>query len=200
MAQDQKQEQIIEAAIKGFAHFGVGKTTMNEIAGDLSISKALLYYYFPDKNSLYAAVLMHIFKITSEHTNQLLAKEQDPIKMMHIFLERRTEYIIKYYNIIEFLKRFNQANLPKNLEELFSLLRRKELNRITAIIEKGRQLKVFLIEDVEKTAELYHDFLEGYRTSFFAQNPSIFPEKEQFLAILEKEKAFSAIFFKGLSK
>ncbi|HJV18684.1 MAG TPA: TetR/AcrR family transcriptional regulator [Sediminibacterium sp.] len=199
MAQDQKQEQIIEAAIKRFAHFGVGKTTMNEIAGDLSISKALLYYYFPDKNSLYAAVLLHIFKITSEQTNQLLEKEQDPVKMMHIFLQRRTEYIIKYYNIVEFLKRFNQANLPKNLQELFSHLRQKELNRITAIIEKGRQQKVFQIKDVEKTAELYHDFLEGYRTSFFSQHPSIFPEKEQFLAILEKEKAFSEIFFKGLS-
>lgn len=197
MSQDHKQEQIIEAAIKRFAHFGVGKTTMNEIAGDLSISKALLYYYFPDKNSLYAAVLMHIFKITSEHTNQLLEKEQDPLKMMHIFLERRTEYIIKYYNVIAFLKSFTHANLPKNLEELFTHLRRKELNRITSIIEKGRQQKVFLIKDVEKTAELYHDFLEGYRTSFFAHNPSIFPEKEQFQAILEKEKAFSDIFFKG---
>lgn len=199
MSQDHKQEQIIEAAIKRFAHFGVGKTTMNEIAGDLSISKALLYYYFPDKNSLYAAVLMHIFKITSEHTNQLLEKEKNPLKMMHIFLERRTEYIIKYYNIIAFLKSFTHTNLPKNLEELFTHLRRKELSRITSIIEKGRQQKVFLIKDVEKTAELYHDFLEGYRTSFFAHNPSIFPEKEQFQAILEKEKAFSDIFFKGLS-
>lgn len=173
---------------------------MNEIAGDLSISKALLYYYFPDKNSLYAAVLLHISQLTTELTDQLLAKETDPVKMMHLFLERRTEYIIKYYNIIEFLKRFNQANLPKNLEELFSELRGKELKRITSIIEKGRQQKVFLIEDAAKTAELYHDFLEGYRTSFFAQHPSIFPEKEHFLAILEKEMAFSDIFLNGLGR
>jgi AcrR family transcriptional regulator len=30
---------------------------MNEIAGDLSMSKALLYYYFPDKSELYMAVM-----------------------------------------------------------------------------------------------------------------------------------------------
>lgn len=48
MSQDLKREAIIEAAIKRFAHFGVGKTTMTEIGNDLSLSKASLYYYFPD--------------------------------------------------------------------------------------------------------------------------------------------------------
>ncbi|RYZ16531.1 MAG: TetR family transcriptional regulator, partial [Chitinophagaceae bacterium] len=38
MATDQKRESILEAAIRRFAHFGVSKTTMNEIAADLSIS------------------------------------------------------------------------------------------------------------------------------------------------------------------
>ena len=60
MAQDQKQENIIQAAIKRFAHFGVSKTTMSEIAADLSLSKASLYYYFPDKLNLYAEVLRSI--------------------------------------------------------------------------------------------------------------------------------------------
>ena len=60
MIQDKKREAIIEAAKKRFSHFGVGKTTMNEIADDLSISKASLYYYFPDKLNLYAAVLQTI--------------------------------------------------------------------------------------------------------------------------------------------
>ncbi|MGI8637960.1 MAG: TetR/AcrR family transcriptional regulator, partial [Segetibacter sp.] len=44
MAQDKKRDVIIQAAQKRFSHFGVDKTTMNEIADDLSISKASLYY------------------------------------------------------------------------------------------------------------------------------------------------------------
>jgi AcrR family transcriptional regulator len=62
MSQDKKKTLIIEAAQKRFSHFGVGKTTMNEIADDLSISKASLYYYFPDKLNLYAAVLQKIIE------------------------------------------------------------------------------------------------------------------------------------------
>src|ERR1700743_2123559 len=54
--QDIKREKIIEAAYQQFLHYGYSKTTMNEIAGALSMSKALLYYYFPDKSQLYIAV------------------------------------------------------------------------------------------------------------------------------------------------
>ncbi|HBI89157.1 MAG TPA: TetR/AcrR family transcriptional regulator, partial [Sphingobacterium sp.] len=52
---DVKRIKILEAATRRFAHFGMAKTTMSEIAKDLNFSKALLYYYFPDKNSLYSA-------------------------------------------------------------------------------------------------------------------------------------------------
>src|SRR5579864_5345928 len=54
--QDIKREKILEAAYQQFLHYGYSKTTMNEIAGALSMSKALLYYYFPDKSQLYVAV------------------------------------------------------------------------------------------------------------------------------------------------
>src|SRR5271154_3916400 len=58
--QDIKKEKILEAANHRFLHFGYSKTTMNEIAGDLSMSKALLYYYFPDKSQLYIAVMRKV--------------------------------------------------------------------------------------------------------------------------------------------
>jgi len=200
MSQDQKQELIIEAAIKRFAHFGVNKTTMNEIAADLSISKALLYYYFPDNRSLFAAVLKHISQLSAYSTNEGLKKETDPIKAVSFFLEKRTEFIIRYYNIVEFLRSFKPGNIPKELESLFSHIRKQELDRITAIIEKGKQQNIFKIENTGKTAELYYDFLEGFRSSFFLRQPTIFPEKKQFQAILKKEKEFSEIFFRGLAR
>src|SRR5688572_22093588 len=106
MAQDQKQEAIIEVAIKRFAHFGVAKTTMAEIAADLSLSKASLYYYFPDKLNLYAAVLTAITKSGAEGYKEELDKEKDPFKAILFFLERRTDFIIRYYNILEYIKTF----------------------------------------------------------------------------------------------
>jgi TetR/AcrR family transcriptional repressor of mexJK operon len=198
MAQDQKQAAIIEAAIKRFAHFGVAKTTMSEIAADLSLSKASLYYYFPDKLNLYAEVLKSVTN-AEQNDAEIIAKEADPIKAILAFLERRTEFIIKYHNILEFLKTFQPSNLPKELEPVFSHLRQRELNRIIAIIEKGVKTGKLEQTDAKKTAELYFDFLDGFRYSELSRIPHFFPDKKQFQAILKKEKAFSIIFFKGLS-
>ena len=55
--EDSKVTAIIEAARKRFAHYGLTKTTMNEIAADIGMSKASLYYYFPDKENLFVAVI-----------------------------------------------------------------------------------------------------------------------------------------------
>lgn len=54
--EDSKVVIILEAARKRFAHFGISKTTMNEIAADIGMSKASLYYYFPDKEKLFVAL------------------------------------------------------------------------------------------------------------------------------------------------
>ena len=200
MAVDQKQEMIIEAAIKRFAHFGVNKTTMNEIAADLSISKALLYYYFPDKKSLFAAVLEHISSLAEEAADKQLAHETDPMKTIIGFLESRTEFIIRYHNILEYLRGMKLANMPPELVQIFTNIRKRELKRITHIMEQGKKQKLFQIDNAAKTAELYFDFLGGFRMAFFEQNPTIFPDEKQFRAILKREKEFSAIFLKGLTK
>ena len=199
MAQDQKQEAIIEAAIKRFAHFGVAKTTMAEIAADLSVSKASLYYYFPDKLNLYAAVFRTITEAGVAADEEELAKEKNPFIAILFFLERRTEFIIKYHNILEYLKTFSPSTIPAELQPVFAQLKKRELQRLTNIIEKGVTSGLFKIKDSKKTAELFFDFLEGFRTSFLVNSPNFFPDKKQFQAILKKESEFSTIFFNGLT-
>jgi TetR/AcrR family transcriptional regulator len=199
MAQDQKQEAIIEAAIKRFAHFGVAKTTMTDIASDLSISKALLYYYFPDKLNLFAAVFKTITETSAQKDDAVLDKEKDPWKAITLFLEIRTDFIIRYHNILEFLKTFSPHTIPTELQPVFSHLKQRELKRISTIIENGKKSGVLTMKDPKKAAELYYDFLEGFRYSFFSRSSNFFPDKKQFQSILKKEKEFSVIFFNGLA-
>lgn len=199
MSQDKKRDAIIEAALKRFAHFGVAKTTMTEIGNDLSLSKASLYYYFPDKLSLYAAVLKHISEATEKRDEEIITSKENPLEAIHTFLEIRTDFIIKYHNILEFLKTFTPVTMPPELQELFSMLNSRELGRITYIIDKGKQQGLFQITDAKKTAELFFEFLEGFRYSMITRSGNFFPDKKQFLTILKKEKKFASIFFKGLS-
>ncbi len=54
----EKELMITEAARKRFAHYGFSKVTMDEIATDVEMGKASLYYYFPTKEDLFRAVLI----------------------------------------------------------------------------------------------------------------------------------------------
>jgi TetR/AcrR family transcriptional regulator len=199
MAQDRKQEAIIAAAIKRFAHFGVSKTTMSEIAADLAISKASLYYYFPDKLNLYAAVLQTITESGAKADDEELEKLADPFKAVTFFLEKRTDFIIKYHNIIEYVRTFSPANVPEELQPVFTHLKKKELQRLTAVIENGVKTGIFKLSEPKKTAELFFDFLEGFRYSFLLNRPNFFPDKKQFQSILKKELEFATIFLNGLT-
>ncbi|MBK6915168.1 MAG: TetR/AcrR family transcriptional regulator [Ignavibacteriales bacterium] len=51
--ENEKRIQIIRAAAKRFARNSISKTTLDEIARDLRISKASLYYYFESKDRLF---------------------------------------------------------------------------------------------------------------------------------------------------
>src|SRR2546423_12228806 len=52
---------ILRAALKEFAHEGVAGGRIDEIARSAGVNKALLYYYFKDKEGLHAAVLEQVF-------------------------------------------------------------------------------------------------------------------------------------------
>src|SRR5690554_1595186 len=99
---DKKRTQILEAATRRFAHFGLAKTTMAEIAQDLSFSKALLYYYFPDKNALYAAVLEHVINRSVEEMDTALPNINDCQEAMMFVLDKRIEFITRYYTLLEY--------------------------------------------------------------------------------------------------
>jgi TetR/AcrR family transcriptional regulator len=197
MSQAGKREAIVEAALKRFMHFGVDKTTMNEIAEDLAISKASLYYYFPDKLNLYAAILKQIIE-ADEANNKDYLNETDAVKAIDTYLDTRTEFIIKYHNILEYLKTL-KLSVPKELELIFNSARSRELNVIATILENNKNARQLKIDDVKKTAELFFDCLEGLRHSIISHKANFFPDKKQFNALLKREKEFASIFINGLA-
>jgi TetR/AcrR family transcriptional repressor of mexJK operon len=196
MAKDEKKESIIEAARKRFNHFGVGKTTMNEIADDLSLSKASLYYYFPDKLNLYAAVLQKI--IETEQIDKEVLLKKDPFAALSAYLDYRTQFIIKHYNILEYLKSV-RTGLPKELEDVFNSARIHEVKNITTVIAHGVENKKLKAQEPKRVAELLLDCLDGLRLSILSARGNFFPDKKQFQDLSKREKELVAIFIKGLS-
>lgn len=62
----QRRTQIIDAAEKLFFAKDYDNVTMDEIANEAEVNKALLYYYFKNKDSLFSAVVLRAGKIMNE--------------------------------------------------------------------------------------------------------------------------------------
>lgn len=59
---EESRTAILQAAIREFAREGVAGARTDAIAKAAKVNKALLYYYFRDKETLYVAALKHVFR------------------------------------------------------------------------------------------------------------------------------------------
>lgn len=59
---EESRAAILKAAINEFAEHGIAGARTDSIARAARVNKALLYYYFKDKEALYQAVLDHVFR------------------------------------------------------------------------------------------------------------------------------------------
>jgi len=66
-AKEKRYEHIIDAAEEVLIEQGYENSTFNDFAEKANYNKRTLYLYFPDKDDLFAAVIMRILSRLSEH-------------------------------------------------------------------------------------------------------------------------------------
>ncbi len=198
---DKKREQIIEGAIKRFIHFGINKTTMNEIAEDLSVSKPALYYYFPDKTSLILGVVEKIFNDYFE----AVAKERRDHHTLEVIIPRLIEIGHKYFQKYYMLhlsggapdSSFNSTELRNFIDKC----RSKAVSIYAEVFEEAVQRGEIEAQDSKRTADLYMSSQDGLTSLCIMQgNKELMPAKKELKSMLERQLALARLFIKGLKK
>ncbi|HAT91818.1 MAG TPA: TetR/AcrR family transcriptional regulator [Sphingobacterium sp.] len=195
---DVKRIKILEAATRRFSHFGMAKTTMSEIAKDLNFSKALLYYYFPDKNSLYSAVFEYVIDKMIEDIEEVIDKGGDFEGIMMYSIDMRVKIINQYYNLFEYTMKMVKE-LPDELEQVFKESYLREVEIIEKILKIGIDAGEIQVEDINETARILLYSLFGMRMGILKDMKNMsFPTKEEFDHILSLQKKMMKIFLNGL--
>jgi AcrR family transcriptional regulator len=192
-----KEQLIIEAAQKRFGLFGIEKTSMREIADDLNLSKASLYYYFPDKESLYRAV---VEKEQAEFLNRIrerIASIKEADQLLREYANARLSYFRTLLNLSRLRLQF-YSDLKPVLKDIMNVFRHKETELIVQIIDKGIRDGIFFYNDAEKAAILYLDLLRGLRMTILNDKISLVLDQQEYEKFLEKTNAVTDIFIKGL--
>lgn len=196
--QDIKKEKILDAAYEQFLHYGYSKTTMNEIAGALSMSKALLYYYFPDKSELYIAVTRKLAEGYLKTLQEKIKKIAD-LRTAFVFqIDNHHDFIVRNYNFFDFF-RLNEQNLPDKIWEIVDDIRQTEMDllgdKISAEAARG---KIKPVENPREIVDLLLDALHGVRVGSAAYKKNSFPKKEHLDEIHKKRLLLLDIFIQGL--
>jgi len=84
---------ILDAALHEFASEGVAGARIDEIARTADVNKALLYYYFRDKESLYGAVIDDVFQRMRERLLGVLNSDLKPREMLVEYAKTHFDYI-----------------------------------------------------------------------------------------------------------
>lgn len=194
-----KKQHIIEVALRRFSHFGINKTTMSEIAEDISVSKANLYYYFPDKAALVLEVLRHLIEEANTSFKQLLDSTVNIMEMLVGFIEIKKNFFEKHY-LLHVTMGHADSNL--NIEEINALgqyAEKKELEVLSKAFATAIVTKQLVTFDVTKTSHIYLTILKGIAMVAISKtsNKDI-PEIALFSEIFDKQRVASAIFVNGL--
>ena len=101
---DDIRNRILDVAQKIFSHFGFDKTTMSLIAKEARKGKSTLYYYFKNKEDLYAAVIEREANFIMNELMKIINFESDTQTLFHKYAKKRfelTKSVVNYYDIVK---------------------------------------------------------------------------------------------------
>src|SRR5262250_2632785 len=84
---------ILKAAVREFAREGVAGARTEAIARSAGVNKALLYYYFKDKEALYQAVLDEVFSGARAVIENALSQDLPPRQRLAAYVRAHFDYI-----------------------------------------------------------------------------------------------------------
>lgn len=106
---EKSRDAILRAAIREFAREGAAGARTDAIADAAGVNKALLYYYFKDKEALYDAVLDLVFSGVLHAVRHALSQPLPPRERLILYIKAHFDYIAAnppYHRIVnaEFLR------------------------------------------------------------------------------------------------
>lgn len=93
---EQSRAAILKAAVLEFASEGIAGARTDAIARAARVNKALLYYYFKDKQALYGAVLDQVFAGLSSTVMEVLSRDLPPREKLLAYAGAHFDYIARH--------------------------------------------------------------------------------------------------------
>ena len=133
---------ILKAALEEFSNEGATGARTDEIARRAGVNKALLYYYFKDKEGLYAAALEQVFSGLHERVAAVLERaELPPRERLLLYVRTHFDYIASAPVYPRLVQREFMRNAGRTLSPVAGRVMERHgkplYNRLEKLIDEG---------------------------------------------------------------
>ena len=137
-----KHSKIIRAATKVFAKKGFFNARISDIAKEAKVADGTIYLYFNNKYDMLLSVFEEkIGKLVEQITTQI-EQEDDPKRMLEIFIENHLREMKKNKNLAEVIQiELRQTN--KIIKDYRNNKFSEYINIISSIIKQGQEQGVY---------------------------------------------------------
>lgn len=195
----EKETLILNAAQRRFAVYGLNKVTMDEIASDLGMGKASLYYYFPTKEDLYKGVVQREQAEFLRRLQEILSLDISARDMLRRYVEQRLTYLAELVNL-QLLSVHSWLSTRPLFRDLFESFAAQELKHLTEILRRGRKSGDFDVRSPETTAVLILHVLQGLRLRTARAAEFQMHHGEVSKEVEREMRQFVKLLIRGLSK
>jgi AcrR family transcriptional regulator len=170
---------------------------MEEIASDVEMGKASLYYYFPTKEDLFKAVILLEQNELKERIEQLLRKTDSASQKLHEYVQLRLNCLRDLINLgsLSFYNYFKTKSIPK---KLFVDFEKVELILIKKIIDDGKMSKEFNPDLSDDIVVVFLHILQGLGYTVLRWHKKRSLDEEIYNNLQREMKIATDIFINGI--
>lgn len=155
MDRNRRQNEIFQAALKQFARFGYQKTTMEDVAAALGMTKGNLYFYVSGKRDLYEKTVSSALQQWRETVAAAVAEVDDVVEKFSVMARLSFEYLVDHEDLRAILTKDPSIFSLTPREDRFYEINSGAMQLIKNILVQGIGEGRFHQVDVDHTAELF---------------------------------------------
>ena len=176
---EERQKQILEAAITEFARHGFHATRMEDIARASGLSKGAVYLYYKSKDAIITALLRTLFAWELRGARAIVDTEGSAtdrlLAMTRMFADELDRMVVAMPILLEFYAvAFRQSTVRDYLSQMYEDFR----SPLAALIQQGIDRGEFRTVDAEEVALAWIALTEGL-TLLWVVNPRGIAWREQ---------------------
>lgn len=177
------REEILEAARTRMMHYGIQKTTMQEIAQDTSIAVGTLYLYFKNKEEIVLAIAEECSQEQSAVAEEILASSIPPDEKLKTFLKNKFCFVKDIRENHPHYKEFLRLVLSLSPDTVNQWRMRFE-QRIQQILEDGIAQGLYHITDPQREAKILFLSIRSFIPLPYLELPE-WPQEEEMLMVVD---------------